>query len=62
MVRFTIRPSIRVGDIADKEVTAPAYLLSPEQAISFGYRLIEAGETMQREARDAARAARRTER
>jgi hypothetical protein len=58
MVTFTIRPSVAVGDPVEKTVTAPAYLLSAEQAISLGHRLIEAGRELQNEMQERARAAR----
>jgi hypothetical protein len=53
MVRFTLRASIHIGDVpTDRQVEAPAYLLSPEQAIALGRRLMEAGREMQQELRD----------
>ena len=37
MVKITIRPTVQVGDPVEREVTAPALVLTAEQAVALGF-------------------------
>lgn len=57
MVKFTIRPTVQVGDPVEREVTAPALVLTAEQAVALGFLLVEAGRVVQNEIEERSRPA-----
>ena len=58
MLKFTIRPAVQVGDDpVEREVTAPALVLTAEQAVALGFLLVEAGRVVQNEIEERSRPA-----